>query len=50
GIYLHELAHALIDINQINITGREEDVADQFAVYFSMKYLEPRGARVILRR
>ncbi|MBR9692941.1 hypothetical protein GOV07_03365 [Candidatus Woesearchaeota archaeon] len=30
--YLHEVAHALIDVYDLPVTGREEDVADQFAV------------------
>ena len=46
GIYFHELAHALVSINRIPITGREEDVADQFAVYFAVNFLEPHGVPV----
>lgn len=30
---LHELAHAIIDVRDLPITGREEDVADQFVVW-----------------
>ncbi len=30
-VFFHELAHALIDIYDLPITGREEDAADQFA-------------------
>jgi hypothetical protein len=48
GIYLHELAHALVTINGIPITGREEDVADQFSIYFAATFIEPRGVPVIL--
>lgn len=48
GIFLHELAHAVIDINRVPITGREEDVADQFAVYFAHHVVEPTGMEVIL--
>ena len=40
GIYFHELAHALITTNGIPITGREEDVADQFAVWFSLNFMD----------
>src|SRR3989338_176320 len=29
----HEIGHALIDVYDLTITGREEDVADQFAFY-----------------
>lgn len=46
-IYAHELGHALIDINRIPITGREEDVADQFGTYFSLHVLEPAHAPTI---
>lgn len=47
-IYLHELGHALIGINGVPFTGREEDVADQFFMYVAAQNLEPRGARVVL--
>ncbi|MFC6281090.1 MULTISPECIES: DUF4344 domain-containing metallopeptidase [Polaromonas] len=40
GIYFHELGHALIDTNRISTTGREEDVADQFAVWFALNYID----------
>lgn len=43
-VYLHELGHALIDIDQVAITGREEDVADQFAVWASISYIGDLGA------
>lgn len=33
GTLLHELGHALIDVRDLPVTGREEDVADQFAVW-----------------
>lgn len=32
-IFLHELGHTLIDVYDLPITGREEDVADQLATY-----------------
>ncbi|GAA2799103.1 DUF4344 domain-containing metallopeptidase [Saccharopolyspora taberi] len=32
--YVHELAHALIDVLDLPFTGREEDVADQLASYW----------------
>lgn len=32
-IALHELGHALVDVLQLPITGREEDAVDQFAVW-----------------
>jgi hypothetical protein len=33
GTLLHELGHALIDVRRLPVTGREEDVADQFEVW-----------------
>lgn len=33
----HEAAHALLDLDGIAFTGREEDVADQFSAYMSMR-------------
>jgi hypothetical protein len=33
-ILYHELGHALVDILDLPVTGREEDVADQLASYF----------------
>ena len=42
-VYLHELSHALIDLNQVAITGREEDVADQFAIWASLNYINDLG-------
>lgn len=47
GIFFHELGHAVIGINRVPITGREEDVADQFALYFASSFVEPRGAAVV---
>ncbi len=37
---LHELAHAVIDVQNLPITGREEDVADQFAVWQAVEGLD----------
>lgn len=42
-VYLHELSHAIIDVNQVAITGREEDVADQFAIWASLNYINDIG-------
>ena len=39
-IFFHELGHALIDINKIPITGKEEDVADQFSAYMEIEHVE----------
>ncbi len=30
---MHEVGHALVDVLDLPVTGREEDVADQLAVY-----------------
>ena len=46
-VYAHELGHALIHLDNIAVTGREEDVADQFAVYFGLRFLEPAGINPI---
>ena len=35
-VYGHERGHALIDVFRLPITGREEDVADQFAFYYAL--------------
>jgi hypothetical protein len=48
GIFFHELGHAIININRVAITGREEDVADQFALYFATNFVEPRGMPVVV--
>jgi hypothetical protein len=37
---LHELAHAVIDVRKLPVTGREEDVADQFAVWQAVDGLD----------
>jgi hypothetical protein len=37
---LHELAHAVIDVRHLPITGREEDVADQFVVWQAVEGLD----------
>ena len=36
-VFLHELGHALIDIYDIPITGKEEDSADQFATHMALR-------------
>lgn len=48
GIFFHELAHAVIAINRIPITGREEDVADQFSVYYALNLAEQKNISVVL--
>jgi len=39
GIFFHELAHAIIHTNKVPVTGREEDVADQFAVWYAVNFV-----------
>ena len=36
-VFLHELGHALIDVYDIPITGKEEDSADQFATHMALR-------------
>ncbi len=40
GIFLHELAHAIIHTNKVAVTGKEEDVADQFAVWYAVNFVD----------
>lgn len=40
-VALHELGHAVIDRHHIPFTGREEDVADQFAAWLIMRLNSP---------
>lgn len=47
GIFFHELGHAIIGVNHVPITGREEDVADQFSLYFATNFFEPQGTPVV---
>ena len=47
GIFFHELGHAVIALNGVPITGREEDVADQFALYLAVVFAEPAGIPVV---
>ncbi len=44
----HELGHALFDIYNIPIFGRQEDAADQFATYFILQFGGERAHRLIL--
>lgn len=43
GIYFHELGHAIKGINDLALTGREEDVADQISFYYGLRYAESEG-------
>jgi putative metallopeptidase DUF4344 len=44
----HELGHALFDVYNIPIFGRQEDAADQFATYFILQFGGERARRLIL--
>ena len=44
----HELGHALFEIYNIPIFGRQEDAADQFATYFILQFGGERARRLIL--
>src|SRR5258705_2640529 len=46
-VFLHEIAHALIDGWQLPITGREEDAADQFATLWLINGM-PEGEQMAL--
>lgn len=43
GIFFHEFGHGLIDIYQLPVTGREEDVVDEFATMLLL-YAREEGA------
>jgi hypothetical protein len=40
GLFFHELAHAIIHTNNVPVTGREEDVAEQFAVWYAVNFVD----------
>lgn len=40
---LHELGHAYIDLQELPVTGKEEDVADQIATYFILELKKDDG-------
>jgi hypothetical protein len=44
---LHELGHAMFDIFQVPLFGREEDAADQFAGYMMLQYGKDQAHRWI---
>ena len=44
----HEMGHALFDVYNIPIFGRQEDAADQFATYFILQFGGERARRLIL--
>lgn len=47
GVFFHELGHAVIHISRVPVTGREEDVADQFAAWYAMNFLDLNRTPVI---
>lgn len=46
-VFLHEVGHAVFDMLQIPITGREEDAADQFSAYILLQ-LSGEESRVLI--
>ncbi len=46
GIFFHELGHGLIDLLKLPVTGREEDVVDEFATMLLL-YAREEGAEYI---
>jgi hypothetical protein len=47
-VVLHELGHAAFDMLQVPVFGREEDAADQMAVFLAIQF-SPEVARTIVR-
>jgi hypothetical protein len=47
GVFFHELGHAVIAINRVPVTGREEDVADEFSAWYAMNFLDVSRTPVI---
>jgi putative metallopeptidase DUF4344 len=45
-VYFHEVGHALIQLYNLPITGREEDVADQFATWMLLRDHRPNQGRL----
>ena len=46
-VSLHEFAHALFDMLELPVFGREEDAADQVAAYFLLQFGESEARRLI---
>jgi hypothetical protein len=44
---LHEFGHAIFDVYSIPLFGREEDAADQFAVYVMLQFGEERARKLV---
>ena len=47
-IFLHETGHAVFNMLQIPVLGREEDAADQFAAYVMLRLSKDEARRMIL--
>lgn len=48
-ILYHEVGHALIDLFDLAMTGREEDVVDQFASYLMLEHQDPEMVEAAIR-
>ena len=47
-MFLHETGHAVFNMLQIPVLGREEDAADQFAAYLMLRLGKDEARRMIL--
>jgi hypothetical protein len=47
-VMLHEVAHALFDLLEIPVLGREEDAADQISAYLMLQFGQAEARRLIL--
>ena len=47
-VFLHETGHAIFNMLQIPVLGREEDAADQFAAYVMLRLSKDEARRMIL--
>jgi hypothetical protein len=46
-VFLHEIAHALIDQYKLPVAGNEEDAADRWSAYINLKELGDEGVRAV---
>ena len=47
-VFLHEVGHAVFDMLQVPLFGREEDAADQFSTYLMLKLEKDEARRLIM--
>jgi hypothetical protein len=47
-VFLHEAGHAVFDLLQVPLFGREEDAADQFSSYIMLRFGKAEARRLIL--